>query len=121
MGFFQKKKKKKIPVWDVKKARSKSEVYRQAKMEGKTVHFANLMDLCHMKKAELAKHLQKYKGRVVLWGGNVKDEEGHRAVFTEQGASASQMAAAKFLDTISKLPGWVEEQVTQFQRAPRSK
>ena len=45
----------------------------------------------------------------MLWGDNVKDEEGHRAVFTEQGASGSQMAAAKFMDTISKLPGMTGE------------
>ena len=70
---------------------------------------ANLMDLCHLKNAELAKHLQKYKGRAVLCGDNVKDEEGHRAVFTEQGASGSQMAAAKFMDTSSKLPGMTGE------------
>ena len=41
----------------------------------------------------------------MLRGDNVKDEEGYRAVFTEQGASACQMAAAKFLDTMSNLPG----------------
>ena len=36
----------------------------------KTVHFANLMDLCHLKNAELAKHLQKFTGeRVVLQRG----------------------------------------------------
>ena len=39
---------------------------------------------CHLKNVELAKHLQKYKGRVVLRRGNVKDEEGCRAVRTEQ-------------------------------------
>ena len=42
----------------------------------KTVHLANLMDPCHLKNAGHAKHLQKYKGRVVLGGDNVKDEEG---------------------------------------------
>ena len=45
----------------------------------------------------------------MLRGDNLKDEEGHRAAFTEQGASASQMAAAKFLDSISKLPGMAGE------------
>ena len=93
----------------VKKARSKSEINRQAKKDGKTVHFAIMMDLCHLKNAELAKHLRKYKGRVVLQEDTVKDEEGHRAVFTEQGASASQLAAAKFLDPISQRPGMVGE------------
>ena len=49
--------------------------------------------------------IQKYKGRVVFRGDEVKDETGFYAVFTEQGASASQMAAAKFLDTIARMPG----------------
>ena len=81
----------KIPACDIKKARSKSEVVRQAKKDGKTVHCANLMNLCHLKNAELPKHLQKFKGRVVLWRGNVKDEEVYRAVFTERGGSGSQI------------------------------
>ena len=96
-----------IPAWDVKKARSHAEVIM--KMDGKTVHVANLMDLCNLKNAELAKHLQIYKARVVLREDNVKDEEGYRTAFAEQGGSASQMAAAKFLDTISKLPGMAGE------------
>ena len=65
----------------------------------------NLMDPCHMKNDELPKHFQKYKERVVLWEDNVKDAERCRAVFTEHGASASQIATAKFMDTISKLLG----------------
>ena len=48
---------------------------------------------------ELAEH---YNERVVLQRDNVKDEGGYRAVFAEQSTSASQVAAAKFLDTISK-------------------
>ena len=46
---------RRFPAWDVKKVRPKSEVIRQAKMDGKTVHFANLVELCHLKNAELAK------------------------------------------------------------------
>ena len=45
------------------------------------------------------------KGRVVLLGDIVKDDSGSCAVFTEQGSSASQMAAAKIMDIISRLPG----------------
>ena len=63
------------------------------------------MDLCHLKKSELEPQFQKYKGRVVLRGDTVKDDSGSYAVFTEQGSSASQMAAAKVLDIISRLPG----------------
>ena len=48
-----------------------------------------------------------HRRSVVLVGGrrdNVKDDSGCRAVFTEQGASASQVAVATVLDTISRLP-----------------
>ena len=69
-----------------------------------SVQFGRLMDLCHLKHAELQPELQKYKGRVVF-RDQVKDETCYCAVFTEQGASASQMAAAKFLDTIARMPG----------------
>ena len=48
--------------------------------------FASLRDPCHLKRAELAKHLQKIKGASCAPGDNDKDEEGHRAVFTKQGA-----------------------------------
>ena len=49
--------------------------------------------------------MRKYKGRIVLRGDNVKDEEGFYAVFSEQGTSASQLSAAKFLDAIARCPG----------------
>ena len=67
--------------------------------------FASLMDICHLKNAELETKHQKYKGRVVLRGEIVKDDSGSYAVFTEQGSSASQMTAVKVMDIISRLPG----------------
>ena len=38
-------------------------------------------------------------------GDIVKDDSGAYAVFTEHGSSASQMAAAKIMDVIARLPG----------------
>ena len=67
------------------------------------VHFASLMDICHLKNAELEAKHQKYKGRVVLRGDIVKDDSVSCAVFTEQGSSASQMTAAKIMDIISQI------------------
>ena len=80
-------------------------VIDEARTTGATVHFASLMDICHLKNAELETKHQKYKGRVVLRGDIVKDNSGSYAVFTEQGSSASQMTAAKIMDIISRLPG----------------
>ena len=77
----------------------------EARTKGAKVQFASLMDICHLKNAELETKHQKYKGRVVLRGDSVKDDSGSCAVFTEQGSSASQMTAAKVMDIISRLPG----------------
>ena len=95
----------KIPAWDLTKVRSKKEVIDEARTKGAKVHFASLMDICHLKNAELEAKHQKNKGRVVLRGDMVKDDFGSYAVFTEQGSSASQMTAAKVMDIISRLPG----------------
>ena len=96
---------KKIRAWNLTKVRSKKEVIDEARTKGAKVHFASLMDICHLKNAELEAKHQKYKGRVVLRGENAKDDSGSYAVFTEQGSSASQMTAAKIMDIISRLPG----------------
>ena len=95
----------KISAWNLTKVRRKSEVIDEARTKGAKVHFATLMDICHLKLAELEIKHQKYKGRVVLRGNIVKDDSGTYAVFTEQGSSASQMRAAKVMDIISRLPG----------------
>ena len=95
----------KISAWNLTKVRSKKQVIDEARTSGATVHFASLMDICHLKNAELEAKHQKYKGRVVLRGDIVNDNSGSYAVLTEQGSSASQMTAAKVMDVISRLPG----------------
>ena len=75
----------KIPAWNLTKVRSKSEVIDEARTAGATVHFASLMDICHLKNAELEAKHQKYKGRVVFRGDIVNEDSGSHAVFTEQG------------------------------------
>ena len=50
----------------------KKEVIDEARTSGAAVHFASLMDICHLKNADLeAKHQ-----RVVLRGDIVKDNSG---------------------------------------------
>ena len=94
----------KFSAWNLTKVRSKKEVIDEARTSA-SVHFASLMDICHLKDAELEAKHQKYKGRVVLRGDIVKDNSGSYAVYTEQGSSASQMTAAKIMDIIYRLPG----------------
>ena len=95
----------KTPAWQLTKVRNKKEVIDEARNEGRKVHFASSLDLCHLENAELEPQCQRYKGRVVLRGDIVKDDSLSYAVFTEQGSSASQMTAAKIMDIISRLPG----------------
>ena len=63
------------------------------------------MTLCHIKHVELHPSHHVYKGRIVFRGDSIKDETGTLAVFSEQCTSASHMAAAKFLDSIARMPG----------------
>ena len=95
----------KIPSWQLTKVKNKKEVINEASNKYITIHFASLMDLCHLTNSELEPRFQKYNGRDVFRGDIVKDDSGSYAVFTEQGSSASQMTAAKVMDIISRLPG----------------
>ena len=70
----------KISAWNLTKVRNKSEVIDDARTSGATVHFASLMDICHLKNTELEAKHQKYKGRVVLRGDIVKHDSGSYAV-----------------------------------------
>ena len=51
----------KIPAWQLTKVRNKKEVIEEAMNKGRKVHFASLMDLCHLKDSELEPRIQKYK------------------------------------------------------------
>ena len=70
---------KRVPVWESKKAKLKSEVVRQT--SDLFISHPSL-DLCHLKHSELAKHLQTYQRRVVLRETNVKDDSVYRAALT---------------------------------------
>ena len=102
----------KILAWNLTKVSSKKEVIDETRTKGAKVHFPPLMDICHLKNAELEAKHQKYKGRVVPRGDIVKDDSGSYALFTEQGSSASQMTATKVMDIISRLPGSCSSEFT---------
>ena len=87
----------KISAWNLAKVRIKIWRDRWSKKR-RVLQFSlrSVMDICHLKNAELEKQsTNSHKGRVVLWGDIVKDDSGSCAAFTEQGSSASQMTAAK--------------------------
>ena len=96
----------KIPAWDLTKVRSKSEVIDEARTKGRKVHFASLMDICHLKNAELETRTPKIQRSGLYSEATLKKMILVLfAVFTEQVSSASQMTAAKVMDIISRLPG----------------
>ena len=64
----------KLPAWQLTNVKSKNKVILEAQEEQRKVHFSALMDICHIKSAELEPENQKYKGRVVLRGDMVKDD-----------------------------------------------
>ena len=84
--------------------KSKKDVFLEAQRENKKVHFATLMEFCHLRHVELEPKHQKYKGRALFRGDIVEDDSGVFAVFTEQGSSSSQMTAAKMIGVIARLP-----------------
>ena len=50
----------------VGQSKEKKRGYAGSTKRQKKVHFATLMDICHLKNAELEPEFQKHKGRVVL-------------------------------------------------------
>ena len=50
-----------MPAWQLTKVRSKKEVIQEAQREGRTVPFATLMDICHLKSSELEPQFQNIK------------------------------------------------------------
>ena len=56
----------KISQWNLTKVKSKKQVIDEARMSGATVHFASLMDICHLKNAELEAQSTK-STKVVLY------------------------------------------------------
>ena len=80
-----------VPVWDETNPREYADVQKEAKSSGAKVHFGRLMTIVSIKFYELAKHLQKLKGRIVYRGDCAKDEYGAAAVYQELGANPTSV------------------------------
>ena len=71
-----------IPAWDLEKSQGvRRRLFWKHKETKMKVHFASLMDIRHIKNAELEQKFQKSKGRVVLRGDIEKNDSGVCAVF----------------------------------------
>ena len=92
-------------AWLHETVREYADIAAEATAQNRTIHFGELMRLCHVKHSELDAAQQSCKGRFVFCGDSVKDESDCLAVFSEQGTSPSHLAAAKFPDAFVHMPG----------------
>ena len=92
-------------TWDLKSVREHADVRSEAKKTGISVHFGQLMTIASIKFFELAKHLQKMKGRIVYRGDCAKDEHGSAAVYQELGANPTSVQGLNACVAYGSLPG----------------
>ena len=96
-----------VGVWDETAVEEKSAVVARANKSGRTVHFARIFDICVEKGSELpvGHPERKYKGRAVLQGDQVKDQNWEAAIFQDLGSSPAAVEASRASDAYGVLPG----------------
>ena len=95
-----------IPAWDVKMVRSKYDVISQAKKDGKTVSSLRECDgPLSLEERRACKKTPEIQGASCA---TVRQHQRRRKRQSSihGAASASQMPGAKFLNPVSKLPGY---------------
>ena len=92
-------------TWDLSSVREQDEVRSEAKSSGTSVHFGQLMTIASIKFHELAKHLQKVKGRIVYLGDAAKGELGYAAVYQELGANPTSVQGLNATLAYGSIPG----------------
>ena len=103
-------------VWDLDSVMSLSKAKARAGPRLK-VHIARVFGLCVLKGSELPEgHAnRKYKGRYVLQGNDVRDEEGDVALFNELSSSPATLEAAKAVDAVGLQEGYDLQQADAQQ------
>ena len=99
----------------------KHEVQDEAKAKGETGHFGSTMELGFIKHFQLDRKFWVCNGRIIFRGGNIRDENGVLAFFSEQAASASHVEAARSLDALARMPdcdGFDIDAVGAFHQIP---
>ncbi len=87
-------------VWNLLIVREKSEVIAEARKQEKEVQFGRVHGICVEKNFELPEgHAsQKYKGRVVFLGNQVKNQDFEQATFMDMGNSPATIESARLCD-----------------------
>ena len=110
----------KFSAWKLTKVRSKKEVIDEARTSGAKVHFASLMDICHLKNGEFEAKHQKYKGRVVLRGDNCERRfRVLRSIHRTRSISISNDSRQKSWISSPDCLVAMDKQLTQYQLIPR--
>ena len=96
-----------VGVWDETRVREKSEVVREARRLNTLYHFARIFDICVEKNAELPEGHpdRKFKGRAVLQGDQVRDQNWEAAIFQDLGSSPAAVEASRAADAYGLLSG----------------
>ena len=94
-------------TWDLESVREYADVKAEAQKSGISVHFGQLMSIASIKFWELAKHLQKTKGRIVYRGDCAKDENGAAAVYQELGANPTSVQGLNACIAYGSAPGHI--------------
>ena len=94
-----------VPAWDEDHPREFEDVRSESRKSGIKVRFGKLMTIASIKFYELAKHLQKMKGRTVYRGDCARDEEGAAAVYRELGANPTSVQGLNACMAYGALPG----------------
>ena len=99
-----------------------SEVLRLAKKDGKTVHFAKLLDLRHPKNAELAKTSSEIKGASCLLGGRQRRrriQSGVHRCHLQSSCTLSQSFLVWLEKTRDAISPYTQIQMTEAPRLSR--
>ena len=109
-------------VWDVTSVREKRDVTRDEMRLNEKVRFARIFPICSEKGSKLPEGDpdRKFKGRCVVQGNDVKDENSHAAIFQELSSSPATLEAAKSVDAYGCMKGHEVQQCDAQQACVQS-
>ena len=94
-------------VYDFKTVREYDDVVKEAYKIGEEIHMARVHGICVEKHSELPKEdkRRKFKGRGVLLGNQVKNQNFEAALFQDLGNSPASFESSRWADMYGCLPG----------------
>jgi hypothetical protein len=111
----------KAGVWDESLVREWRHVRREAQGRDEKANVGLVFGIVVEKNHELPESdpARKYKGRAVLQGNNVRDEDGNWAIFQELGSSPATMEAARCADAYGMCPDTMSNSATRSRPTRR--